>query len=128
MNLSSLLPDWLPWWVPLVVLVPVVLYLAVFLVMPFSVFGLKGRLDLIDARLDEIQGEIRALSLRLPEPDRRVEARPPLPPASPQPLRRPAPPPVESADWEEEEEPREPPARRPRPPGQRMEPRLDWPR
>ena len=36
--------------------------------MPFSVFGVKGRLDGVEARLDEIQAEIRALSLRLPEP------------------------------------------------------------
>jgi hypothetical protein len=38
--------------------------------MPFSVIGVKGRLDVIEARLDELQGEIRTLSLRLGEPSR----------------------------------------------------------
>jgi len=103
------LPDWLPWWVPFAVLVPALLYLLVFLLMPFSVFGLKGRLDSIEARLDEIQGEIRTLVLRMPEarrgdlgwtdppppipPAPRGEddrpARPPIPPAPAQPPRRP---------------------------------------
>jgi hypothetical protein len=128
------LPDWLPWWVPLAVLVPVLLYVAVFLMMPFSVFGLKGRLDLLDARLDEIQSEIRTLSLRLPDvteaPPRRRDAaaRPPIPPAAPSPSdlpRRPLAPRDSAEDWEDE--PREAP-RRGRGPGERSEPRLGWPR
>jgi hypothetical protein len=61
------LPDWAPWWVPMAVLVPALLYLLVFLLMPFSLFGLKRRLEAIEARLDEIQGEIRSLVLRMPE-------------------------------------------------------------
>jgi hypothetical protein len=98
MNLPISLPDWLPWWVPIVVLVPALFYLLVFLLMPFSVMGLKGRLEAIDARMDEIQGEIRNLVLRLPEPVRgtlydeapypparsgrsEIPARPPIPPA-----------------------------------------------
>ena len=95
MTLPFSLPDWLPWWVPMAALVPALLYLLVFLLMPFSVFGLKGRLEAIEARLDEIQGEIRALVLRLPEPrghgldwtgpppvraDTEWPARPPIPP------------------------------------------------
>ena len=51
------LPDWLPGWVPIALLVPALLYLLVFLFMPFSVLGLKSRLELLEARLDEIQGE-----------------------------------------------------------------------
>jgi hypothetical protein len=72
----------------------VVLFALCFLLMPFSVFGLKGRLETIEARLDEIQGEIRNLVLRLPEPGRteyepaelsrrrwtEPESRPPIPP------------------------------------------------
>ena len=117
------LPDWLPWWVPLVVLIPVLLYLLVLLLMPFSVFGVKGRLDLLDARLDEIQGEIRALALRLPERaepgPRRGEApaRPPIPPA-PQPA-------AQDDAWDADAEA---PRARARPRGERSEPRLDWPR
>jgi hypothetical protein len=102
------LPDWLPWWVTIAVLVPALLYLLVFLLMPFSVFGLKGRLDSIEARLDEVQGEIRTLVLRMPEsrgrgmdwpdppppiaPALRAEddrpVRPPIPPAPVQVPRR----------------------------------------
>jgi hypothetical protein len=62
------LPDWLPWWGPIVVLVPALLWGLAFLFMPFAVFGVKGRLEAIEARLDEIQGEIRSLALRMPEP------------------------------------------------------------
>lgn len=61
------LPDWVPWWVHLAILITMLLFGLMFLLMPFAVFGVKGRLELLDARLDEIQGEIRSLSLRLPE-------------------------------------------------------------
>jgi len=64
------LPDWVPPWGQLVILVAVLLFGLMFLMMPFAVFGVKGRLDTLEARLDEIQGEIRSLSLRLPEPGR----------------------------------------------------------
>src|SRR5579871_943918 len=69
MNLPVPLPDWLPWWVPVVVLVPALLYGLLFLLMPFSVFGLKGRLDVIEARIDELHADVRSLTLRLPERD-----------------------------------------------------------
>ncbi len=71
----SSLPPWLPWWVPLVVAVPVLLYALVFVLMPFSVFGVKSRLEGVEVRLDEIQGEIRSLALRLPEPERGMPER-----------------------------------------------------
>lgn len=70
MTMPFTLPPWLPWWVPILVLIPAILYALVFLLMPFSVLGLKGRLDVIEARLDEVQHEIRTLSLRLGEPAR----------------------------------------------------------
>ena len=93
MNAPFSLPDWLPWWAIIVILVPVLLYVLAFLVMPFNVFGLRSRLDVIDARLDEIQGEIRALAVRLPEPSAgargTLPSRPPIPPAPPT-SRRPA--------------------------------------
>lgn len=84
MTLPFSLPDWLPWWATFAVLVPLGLYLVSFLLMPFGVFGLKGRLEAVEARLDEIQGEIRSLSLRLPERvdyEREPMMRPPIPPA-----------------------------------------------
>ncbi len=100
MNLPFTLPAWMPGWVTIVILVPAILFLLAFVLMPFSVFGVKGRLEGVEARLDEIQGEIRSLSLRLPEPvsarmseydapplapdgyqDDSLPSRPPIPPA-----------------------------------------------
>ncbi len=60
------LPDWVPWWAPLALLVPVLLWALCFLFMPFSVFGVKSRLESIEARLDELQNEIRHTALRPP--------------------------------------------------------------
>jgi hypothetical protein len=116
-NLLSL-PDWVPWWVPMVLIVPALLYALAFLFMPFSVLGVKTRLEVIEARLDEIQQEIRHLALRLPvgpqevdfedvyapiqqasRRDTYISDRPPIPPAAQdlydddEPLERPAPPP-----------------------------------
>jgi hypothetical protein len=93
-------PDWMPWWLQLITVVVVVLFALAFLFMPFSVFGVKSRLEAVEARLDEIQGEIRSLALRLPEPGRGAgldddsvvlrasapiqptRAQPPIPPAA----------------------------------------------
>lgn len=86
------LPDWMPWWVHLAILLALLFVVLMFLLMPFSVFGIKSRLDGIEARLDEIQGEIRSLALRLPEMAAqdiddeirlrsRAGFRPPIPPA-----------------------------------------------
>ena len=124
------LPDWVPWWVHLAILVAGGLFALLFLLMPFAVFGVKGRLDGIEARLDEIQAEIRSLSLRLPEPAgmddgyvsppaERYAARPPIPPATyvplpPVPAPPPAPPPYAPPPYAP------PPAARPG----RSEPRL----
>ena len=105
MTFPPTLPDWLPWWLALAIAVPVAIYVLALLAMPFSVFGVKGRLEGVEARLDEIQGEIRALSLRLREPaGGEMTALPPIPPPADEPPPRPA-------------------SQR-----SRAEPRLDWPR
>lgn len=136
------LPDWLPWWVPILVLIPALLYALAFLFMPFGVIGVKGRLDAIEARLDEIQAEIRSLALRLPEPLRAsafedltsyvsperagradpVVTRPPIPPAPHYP--------EQEADEDEPQPLRQASgyARAPAPAPRRAEPRLQWPR
>jgi hypothetical protein len=118
MNTLIAFPDWVPWWVPMVLLVPALLYGLAFLFMPFSVLGVKTRLEVIEGRLDEIQQEIRHLALRLPVGPREVDFedvyapiqqasrrepavndRPPIPPAAQDLYRndaaveRPAPPP-----------------------------------
>ncbi len=58
----------LPEWSGLIILCVLLLMVIAFLAMPFSVFGLKSRLDALETQLDEIQSEIRSLALRLPEP------------------------------------------------------------
>jgi len=117
----------LPDWTGLVVLVLLLLVGLAYLLMPFSVFGLKGRLEAIETQLDEIQTELRGMALRQPEGARRRV-------------------PVED-DWAEPPpfaraptETRAPPETRPLPPvppaavwpergggSGRAEPRLDWP-
>jgi hypothetical protein len=139
MTFPFTLPDWLPWWVPIVLLVPLLLYALAFLFMPFSVIGVKGRLDVIEARLDEIQGEIRHLALRLPEVGRAADydeiyaPEPTVQPrgAAPVVTRPPIPPASHELD---DEQPRERAARGARrepdqrQTGGRSEPRVDWPR
>ena len=111
------LPGGLPWWLTLAILVPLALYALLFLAMPFSVFGVKGRLEAMEARLDEIQEEIRSLSLRLPEPSSLANAAPGTPVREPEPdLPRLSPDPASQRR----------PIPQARPP--RAEPRLDWPR
>ncbi|MDB5375481.1 MAG: hypothetical protein JWP04_4123 [Belnapia sp.] len=61
------LPDWTG---PLALLVLLLVGLA-YLLMPFSVFGVKGRLESIEAQLDELQGELRLLTMRLADAPRR---------------------------------------------------------
>jgi hypothetical protein len=110
MMLPIALPDWVPPWVPVVVLVLVLLWGLAFLFVPFSVLGTRSRLEGIETRLDEIQGEIRSLALRMPEPGpiRAIETHytEPPPRRTPDmdalPLRPPIPPPP--ADWDEPRE------------------------
>jgi hypothetical protein len=118
MTLPFTLPDWVPWWVPIVLIVPALLYALAFVFMPFSVLGVKTRLEIIEATLEDIRRDIRELSLRLPAgrqeidfediyaamplPQRRepkISERPPIPPslddiyADEAPIERPPPPP-----------------------------------
>jgi hypothetical protein len=111
----------LPEWSGVAALVALLLVALAYLLMPFSVFGVKGRLDALEAQLDEIRDEIRGLSIRMSDGPRRTAAA--------------------AEDWVEpprsrgamESEPRmsppiPPPASWPEPPrGGRPEPRLDWP-
>lgn len=110
------LPDWMSF---VALLVALVFGLA-FLLMPFSVFGLKSRLEALEARMAELDESLRALA-------RQVAATPPLSRASelddgvglPRPSRRVADPPPRSSSA-----PVPPP---PVIPDTRAEPRLDWP-
>ena len=155
MSINLDLPDWVPWWVPLALLLLGSLYGLVFLFMPFSVLGVKARLESIDARLDEIQHEIRLLSLRLPDTGGRREVvsdfddhytappvtrvaeptilRPPIPPAAHEMYDddgmddRPPPPPTARPARRSDPAARQEPRMEPRM-EPRAEPRVNWPR
>lgn len=99
MNQMLNLPEWLPAWVQLVVLVLILLWGLCLLAMPFSVFGVKSRLEAIESRLDELHAELQRSGGRRPMPGPetdydevyparitepradRVLSRPPIPPA-----------------------------------------------
>ena len=138
------LPAWLPWWVPLALLLPALLYALAFLFMPFSVIGVKSRLEAMEARMDELQNEIRHLALRLPAAARETDFEDVYAPRPPQPQPRTeaapmARPPIPPAAYdlpEDEPDDRAPPPaharpiRRSEPPMRpsRSEPRVNWPR
>lgn len=100
-------------WAQIALLVLAMLFAVALLMMPFAVFGLKGRFDLLEAQLDDIHAELRMLAMRLPdeEPARpaRRQAAAPERSVSPEPRRRSA------ADPEDREG------------HDRSEPRLRWP-
>ncbi len=75
MTLPFTLPDWLPVWAFLLLALPVLLYVLLFLLMPFSVFGVKARLEGLEAQVDALHEDVRNLSLRgtLMEVPARVE-------------------------------------------------------
>ncbi len=105
----------LPPWTGLVALLCLALVLLAWVVMPFSVFGVKTRLEMLEAQLEDIQAEIRALGMRLAEQPRPGVAAT----AVPDYLEMPAP---------RRAAPAEPRATPPvPPPAARPEPRLDWP-
>jgi hypothetical protein len=124
---ASLSIPGMPEWTGLLLLCLGLLCAAAFLLMPFSVFGVKARLEALEVQLDEIQGELREMALRLQEP---AAARRPLastedwaepptrgvPPMTAPREARITPPVPPPAAWPEGHQPR------------RSEPRLDWPR
>jgi hypothetical protein len=73
MDLPITLPDWLPDWAFLLLALPVLLYALVFMMMPFSVFGVKSRLEALEAQIAMLHDEIRVLGVREP-PAPRVKA------------------------------------------------------
>ncbi len=64
MNLPFTLPDWLPAWAFLLLAIPALLFVLAFVLMPFSVFGVKARLETIESQLEAVQEELRNLNLR----------------------------------------------------------------
>ncbi|NHO32609.1 hypothetical protein [Acetobacter fallax] len=91
--MSPVLPEWLPLWAQLLVLVAAAAFGMAFLLMPFAVFGLKGRLAEVELQLTDARAELRVIAMRLgsasQEPGRRPEQSAPViqkewvPPAKP---------------------------------------------
>ncbi len=65
MTLPFTLPDWLPSWALLLLALPVLLWALAFLLMPFSVFGVKARLEALEAQVDALQDDLRTISMRM---------------------------------------------------------------
>ena len=104
----------MPGWTGLVAALALGLIALAFLVMPFSVFGVKSRLESIEAQLDEMQAEMRSISARLADAPRRAVIVDDLD----------MPPPPRAAE-------RPPPIGAPTVPrgsAARSEPRINWPR
>jgi hypothetical protein len=133
-TLPFTLPDWLPPWAFLLIALPVLLYLLIFLIMPFSVFGVKARLDNIEQQLESLHEELRFLANRnTSRPTRPIEdddydvpnftrmktGRTTTP--EPQPYYKPIPP----APLTPTSDPRDKLTRLPQRPPRRTEPRLD---
>jgi len=132
-TLPFTLPDWLPAWAFLLGALPVLLWLLAFLIMPFNVFGVKSRLENLEAEVESLRDEVRLAAMRangvlprargdeydeVPNFNRvksaqaKFDPAPSVPPPLPAPL-TPVPRREEAA------------ARLPPRPGRRMEPRLD---
>ncbi|WP_211865690.1 hypothetical protein [Neoroseomonas terrae] len=113
----------LPSWVGLVLLAAIAVSILAFLAMPFAVFGVKSRLEAIEAELADLRMEIRAMALQATGGP--AAARPPVEMDY-------VPPPAHGGRRAPEIQPRvaapvPPPPARPSRSG-RAEPRLDWPR
>ncbi|WP_130730454.1 hypothetical protein [Komagataeibacter xylinus] len=63
--MSSLFPQWMPAWAQAVLLVGGMLFTLLWMLVPFAVFGVKGRLDNLAIQLDDLQAELRVLALGL---------------------------------------------------------------
>ncbi|GBQ67814.1 hypothetical protein AA15237_0247 [Komagataeibacter xylinus NBRC 15237] len=74
----------MPAWAQAVLLVGGMLFILLWMLVPFAVFGVKGRLDNLAIQLDDLQAELRVLAERVPAPtvvDAPVwEPAPPAPP------------------------------------------------
>lgn len=64
MTFPFTLPDWLPGWVVLLLALPALLWACAFLLMPFSVFGVKARLEALEAQINQLQDDLRIMAMR----------------------------------------------------------------
>ncbi|MDE7547139.1 hypothetical protein PY793_03940 [Acetobacter fabarum] len=75
-------PEWVPLWGQLLVLAVGIVFGLAFMMMPFAVFGVKGRLAELSLQMEELQAELRARAMQangVPDGYAGYEAEPPLP-------------------------------------------------
>jgi hypothetical protein len=64
LNLPFTLPGWMPPWLFLLLALPALLWALAFLLMPFSVFGLKARLETLEEQIAALHEDMRIMTLR----------------------------------------------------------------
>ena len=80
MNAFFSLPDWAPGWLGPLLAIFGGLFALAFLLMPFTVFSLKARLDQIEAKIDDLHADLRAVAPAEPVPMRAAPAPQPVAP------------------------------------------------
>ena len=146
MTLPFALPDWFPGWLFIALLIPALLWFLAFLMVPFNVFGVKARLEALEAALDELNEEFRVSQMRatgIVAPTtrstefyddvphfsqlKRSRMEEPVSAPPPTPARPPIPTPTSHSSFTARESlaPRERPTAAPPPRPRRTEPRLD---
>ena len=68
MTLPAILPDWMPWWAQMLLWLAAVVVGIAWVIAPFIVIGLRGRLAYATEQLDEVQAQLRMIAQRMPEP------------------------------------------------------------
>lgn len=71
--MDFLLPEGLPLWVRLIVLIIGIFIGICFLCMPFAVFGLKGRLNELSQQMEDVQAQLRILLKRTVDARERLD-------------------------------------------------------
>ncbi|OYV40585.1 MAG: hypothetical protein B7Z81_01920 [Acidocella sp. 20-61-6] len=63
-SLPFALPDWMPGWVFLILALIGLLWLLAFLLMPFSVIGVKSRIEALEAEVASLREDLRLMGMR----------------------------------------------------------------
>lgn len=63
--MSLAIPDWMPLWAQILLLGFGIIVLVAFLLMPFAVYGVKGRLSEIALQLEDARADLRVLTMRV---------------------------------------------------------------
>lgn len=63
--MSLAIPDWMPLWAQVLLLGFGIVVLVAFLLMPFAVYGVKGRLSEIALQLEDARADLRVLTMRV---------------------------------------------------------------